>query len=596
MQDEQSPAVTTESGLAEAVEAALPVLLLHDSFRQHRTICSLMCSSKALRAALHKYYVLVPVEVSLISIEQARHLADFLSRNGHIVSNLTLTYSDRDAEAALAAGLQRATSGKACLKLHSFRNAVQGSSAALLQAVCSTSLSRLSLSFAAARGATDTSSVAQAVAALTNLRSLELDNWVEETDTSVTQFIPALSALQQLTELKLGFSEQLDKWQHLPGHLQSLTIRTIGHHNSLHTIQLQHLTALSRLVISIDKRTDTSLRQHDQYPVNLRVLSLDLDVPSLQQLVPLTKLQVLEVHHAVRDSRDLTELRKCQVSLQQMKLHYVPVVDTPEALLAADATVSAAAAGWAEVPLAALSFTTWSAGATTIQQLGKLQGLTMLSIAAGSLDVTPQQLAQQLSKLTGLQQLTLGWFALLPQTRNPTALGTSTAAEDASRATEETDCSTAAAATAVDASTLATAGLVRVIASLPKLTELTFSRLQLPGLGATAVTELVTATRLHSLTLTACELTDQALAAVLGGISALKRLDVEKNTSITDWSLQAIAQLPALECLNVRQTSVTGTALLSFKRQVLQRLPHCQVLHWGGPVGQQAAGWLGGSL
>ncbi|KAF6254816.1 hypothetical protein COO60DRAFT_282268 [Scenedesmus sp. NREL 46B-D3] len=228
-----------------------------------------------------------------------------------------------------------------------------------------------------------------------------------------------LSVLQQLTYLRLG-EVRRGQLQHLqlPKLLQ-LVVLQCAHRGRWQQLQLGQLTAVSKLTLGVD--CESSLRKHDQLPINLQELKYGISGSrfrqrtggTLQPLLASSRLQKLDIIFAVAPGVTADELKQLSSlsSLQELRLLYAGCT-------AADA--AAAAPAWRSLPLKSLVWTSSDAPAV-VQQLGELHGLTHLKLqAAGWPRVcTSRQLAAALQQLSRLRHLVLQG----PDSRQSAALG-----------------------------------------------------------------------------------------------------------------------------------------------------------------------------
>ncbi|KAF6254225.1 hypothetical protein COO60DRAFT_1627961 [Scenedesmus sp. NREL 46B-D3] len=317
---------------------------------------------------------------SAYDIQHVQHFAPWLEKHGHLLKslqlNLNLTGKEwLEAESLIASALQRAKGASSQgLQMQTYRSypACGGS---VLQWLPTYYMRQLELGPRA-----------------------EYSRWARQ--------------LTQLAIHDITTSTAAAKLKWIPAQLQLLqmSLSRIRKCEALPPLKLGHLTKLTELSSSSKPLV---LQQGDELPASLVVLRVR-DCRASEPLLSLTRLQVLEMSLSTTPADVLLALASGLPQLQEVSLCYGEMADA-----------AAAAAGWSALPLRSLDFRAVEGcvSAATLQQLATLQDLVRLDVYggtgccryAGKFEATPQQLAAVLGQMTGLQELGLRGFELLPE-------------------------------------------------------------------------------------------------------------------------------------------------------------------------------------
>ena len=205
---------------------------------------------------------------------------------------------------------------------------------------------------------------------------------------------------------------------------------------------------------------------------------------------------------------------------------------------AVEDTLSNAAPAFRVLPLVHLDAWYQQLTAACLDHLGACTRLTQLQLVSCSLapDVTPEQLAAMLGRLTALERYKAPSMKL-------------------QRAASGTDW----------------APMCQALARLPRLAACDLN--DNSGLGPVAAAQLAAATQITELYVALCGQNDASVAVLCSGLTGLRRLDVSGNDSMTDGCLEGIAALRQLTWLRMNGTSVTrrGQQQLQAVRPGLQQ-------------------------
>jgi hypothetical protein len=118
-------------------------------------------------------------------------------------------------------------------------------------------------------------------------------------DTIGSYVLPGTNSLTNLTCLSISHlypDEGVPQLRHLPAQLQQLTMSLLCYESTPFTIDLSHVTGLTRLAAAGDGQVQNGwiVEQHDKLPPNCLHLSVQ-DVLSAQPLLQLHQLERLEV-------------------------------------------------------------------------------------------------------------------------------------------------------------------------------------------------------------------------------------------------------------------------------------------------------------
>jgi hypothetical protein len=387
------------------------------------------------------------LSVGRVNARQLQQLAEWLREHASIVSHLDLNLADMsfsnswqaaidslvaafqaaaaDAEAAAAAAMPAAATARTTasstwklqdLKITTFLD--NGTAGSIVKHLPAGTLRRLRGEFN-----WNTAAHISAVCAQTSLQDLYLGDaglggvgLIGQADDALAP----LSSLQQLKRLKLYSVRreqlqhlQLPKLQHLSMHLYWSPERPPG-------LRLDQLTALQTLSVESKAR---GLQREDRLPPSLREINwrglVTSPTAGIQPLLVLSQLQQLHItcediltaghDDSTLVGEDLAQLSTL-TSLQDVALK----VDRHAGVTAE----AVGAAAWHMLPLRQLHLR--SAGvihADVLQELGKLQGLTLLLLRtdlAGEVAATHQQMGVVLQQLTRLQDLQLQGLKVEP--------------------------------------------------------------------------------------------------------------------------------------------------------------------------------------
>lgn len=572
--------------MVEALETdPLQLIIRHPSInKQPGQICRLLCVSKALRAAIAaRCNGQMVVKFAAYDIQHVQHFTPWLEKHGHLLKslnlNLNLTGKEwLEAESLIASALQRAKGGSSLgLQLTTYRSypACAGS---VLQYLPTYYMRHLELGPRAEYSSTFP------LEGLTRLQSLVLHG------DSADVLLPAVAALTQLTQLAIHditAPTAAAKLKWLPPQLLSLhmSLSRIRKCEALPLLQLGHLTRLTELSSSSKPLV---LQEGDVLPASLVVLRVR-DCWATAPLLPLTQLEVLDMSLTTTPAEVLLAVAAGLPQLREVSLCYGEMADA-----------AAAAAGWSALPIRSLDFRAVEGcvSAATLQQLGKLQDLVRLDVYggtgccrhAGKFEATPQQFAAVLGQMTGLQELGLRGFELLPEPE-PTAAaehgfefeiqtglnGLSLEAQAADgrggaggnglNGTCSRSSSSASDGSSSSSGARARQGLATVmqaIANLPQLNSLTCCAIYSKGCDSLlpiddeAAEQLASATQLTSLVLCDCGLQDSAVNTIAGSLKRLRKLKLDCNPGLTGEVLPAsiAKELSQLSELCVLRTGI----------------------------------------
>ncbi|WIA17041.1 hypothetical protein OEZ85_013949 [Tetradesmus obliquus] len=565
--------------MVEALETdPLQLIIRHPSVnKQPGQICRLLCVSKALRAAIAaRCNGQMVVKFAAYDIQHVQHFTPWLEKHGHLLKslnlNLNLTGKEwLEAESLIASALQRAKGVSSLgLQMTTYRSypACAGS---VLQYLPTYYMRHLELGPRAEYSSCCTGSelvccavvfvLCPAVAALTQLTQLAIHDITAPTAASKLKWLPP-----QLLSLHMSLS-RIRKCEALP------------------LLQLGHLTRLTELSSSSKPLV---LQEGDVLPASLVVLRVR-DCWASTPLLPLTKLEVLDMSLSTTPAEVLLAVAAGLPQLREVSLCYGEMADA-----------AAAAAGWSALPIRSLDFRAVEGcvSAATLQQLGKLQDLVRLDVYggtgccrhAGKFEATPQQFAAVLGQMTGLQELGLRGFELLPEPE-PTAAadhgfefeiqnglnglsleaqaadGSGGAGGNGLNGTCSRSSSSASEGSSSSSGARARQGLATVmqaIANLPQLNSLTCCAIYSKGCDSLlpiddeAAEQLASATQLTSLVLCDCGLQDSAVNTIAGSLKRLRKLKLDCNPGLTGEVLPAsiAKELSQLSELCVLRTGI----------------------------------------
>ncbi|KAF8065817.1 CSP41B [Scenedesmus sp. PABB004] len=580
----------------------LAVLLRHPSVTRNQEVWSrLLAAAPALAVAVAARCAgALSARFSAHGIAAVRAFALWLAKHGGLLRSLQLSLNlagreRSEAEAAIAAALQRADAAVG-LQLTTYRS-YPACAGPVMQYLPAWWLRVLEL------GPRADYSDGFALEGLTRLASLSLHG-----DTADV-LLPSVAALSKLTHLTLAdvAATSLAKLKWVPPQLVALhlslahirrgealpvrgrrTLRAAGllcggggggggpapraHAGSLlrapQSLVLTHLTALTSL--SSDGRP-LVVQAGDALPAGLAALRVR-DVRAAAPLLGLTRLTGLEMSLSLTPADDL---RAIAASLPQLA-HVALCYDDTRA-------AAAAAPAWAALPLRRLDFLAVGGGvdAATLAELGKLQGLLHLDVHGGAgccresgvFEATPREFAAVLGRMTGLQELGLRGFELLPEDPAPSgdaAAGGAGGSADAPDAAAAAGGGDAAANNAAGAA-LGAGGLEAVmaaIAGLPQLSSLSWTAIYAAKashapltLDEAAAAALCGASALTSLSLCDCGLSDAGVNAIAAGLSQLQVLKLDQNPGVSpDVLPPAVAARLRLRELSVLRTGIRHPA------------------------------------
>lgn len=401
----------------------------------------------------------------------------------------------------------------------------------------------------------------------------------------IDALLPALSALTQLTDLRIDAPHSTASLQHIPQQLQQLHLvpNSFLQDGSPEPLQLSHVTALTVLDNSQVTTYSNSeariscrmvLTEGDQLPNSLHALIIK-DAVSAVPFRQLQQLQKLVLSDCSTSAADLQLIAAHCKQLQDVLLWYVST------------ELESCAAAWQWLPLTGLHISACDISADTLQHVSGLhKTLKCLDIRRSNIPASVQQTAWSLAQLTGLQTLQLN---LLSASLVP-LLG---ASDSTARAIMPNDQHETPDLQHVEQSGLGhhVAGSVQyqqpsvapdgpsrpailhAIAGLPNLTSLMLSYADhRPGIAGYLPKDvfmvLGSVAQLTSLQLCRLGIDDKVLVALVSTLTRLQHL-VVTHAAVTDACLSSIAaNLHDLRWLDLTRTNVTEEGLQQLQLEV----------------------------
>jgi hypothetical protein len=201
---------------------------------------------------------------------------------------------------------------------------------------------------------------------------------------------------------------------------------------------------------------------------------------------------------------------------------------------------------------------------TVLVVFGLLQGFDV------QFEATPSQFAAVLQRLTGLRELKLASLKMMPeqqeQQQQQQLVGNIVPAGLVRPSQADPQPPPAAAQPPGASDSNGMQLLLRAVAALPQLVSFWFIRF---SVSAAAAAELGGATRLTSLRLDECELTDEAVAALAGQLGQLRSLSLNWNFALSG----AVVGVIASQLTGLRELALCSTRVGSSVQQLREALP-----------------------